>query len=321
MKGLSTQLGSLTGVRKTRQPQWVQPMLATLTRDYFSDPEWLFEPKLDGIRCLAFKRDERVKLFSRNKLDLTGGYPEVVRSLERQRASDFILDGEIAAVKGDVTSFSLLQQARKQKVPIFYFVFDVIHVTGRDVTKVELSQRKELLEKALRWGGPLSFVSHIEEDGEAFYEAACSRGWEGVIAKLASSRYSPGRSREWLKFKCSNEQEFVIGGYTEPQGQRTAFGALLVGYYEDGELRYAGKVGTGYDAATLRDLLGRMEPLQQPESPFAGKPPLRKGVHWLRPRLVAQVGFSEWTTDGRLRHPRFLGLRRDKKAREVVREG
>ncbi|HEX2240815.1 MAG TPA: non-homologous end-joining DNA ligase [Actinomycetota bacterium] len=311
---------ALADARKTKQPAWVQPMLATLTRNYFSDPEWLFEPKLDGIRCLAFKQATDVKLLSRNKLDLTGGYPEVVRALERQRSGSFIVDGEIAAVKGDVTSFSLLQQARRQKVPIVYFIFDVIHIDGHDVTKVALKERKDLLERSLRWGGPLSFVSHIEEDGKEFYEAACARGWEGVIAKLASSRYTPGRSRDWLKFKCSNEQEFVIAGYTDPQGQRTAFGALLVGYYEDGELRYAGKVGTGYNAATLRDLLAKMEPLRQPESPFAGKPPMRKGVHWVRPRLVAQIGFSEWTSDGRLRHPRYLGLRKDKKPREVVRE-
>ncbi|MFN2524769.1 MAG: non-homologous end-joining DNA ligase [Actinomycetota bacterium] len=295
-------------------------MLATLTRDYFSDPEWLFEPKLDGIRCLAFKRAGEVRLLSRNKLDLTAAYPEVVKSLRMQRVDQLVVDGEIAAVKGDVTSFSLLQQARRQRVPILYFAFDLLYADGFQTTGVELKDRKNLLERALRWGGPLSYVSHIEEDGEEFYDAACARGWEGVIAKYARGKYVPGRSKEWLKFKCSNEQELVIGGYTDPQGQRVAFGALLVGYYDDGELRYAGKVGTGYDAVTLRDLLKKMEPLQQAESPFAGKPPLRKGVHWVRPRLVAQIGFSEWTSDGRLRHPRFLGLRADKKAREVVRE-
>lgn len=316
-----TNIAGIAGARKIKQPQWVQPMLATLTRDYFSDPEWLFEPKLDGIRCLAFKRGGQVKLLSRNQLDLTHGYPEVGRALENQRVQDFIIDGEVAAVKGDVTSFSLLQQARRQKVPIVYFVFDVIHLHGHEVARVDLRRRKKLLEDAFKWGGPLSFVSHVEGDGEEFYEVACARGWEGVIAKRASSKYTAGRSREWLKFKCSNEQEFVIGGYTDPQGQRAAFGALLVGYYEDGQLRYAGKVGTGFDAATLQGLLGKMEPLSRSESPFAGKPPLRKGVHWVRPRLVAQIGFSEWTSDGRLRHPRFLGLRRDKKASEVVREG
>lgn len=296
-------------------------MLATLTREYFSDPDWLFEPKLDGIRCLAYKRGSQVRLLSRNKLDLTAAYPAVVDSLKKERAATLVLDGEIAAIKDGVTSFSLLQQARRQKVAVVYFVFDLIYVDGYDVTGVKLRDRKDLLEKALIWKGPVSFVSHIEEDGEEFYEAACAQGWEGAIAKYAPGKYVSGRSKDWLKFKCSNEQEFVIGGYTDPQGQRTAFGALLVGHYENGELRYAGKVGTGYDAATLRELHAKMKPLERAESPFAGKPPLRKGVHWVRPKLVAQIGFSEWTSDGRLRHPRFLGLRTDKKARDVRREG
>lgn len=303
-----------------KQPAWITPTLATLTKSYFSDPAWIFEPKLDGIRCIAYKRGRSVKLLSRNKLDLTGGYPSVVAALARQR-HDFILDGELAAVRDGVTSFSLLQQARRQEVDLAYFVFDIPFLQDRDLRATPLIERKEILKERVSWQSPLTFVEHIQEDGLEFYEEACRKRLEGVIAKLASSPYSAGRSRDWLKFKCSNEQEFVIGGYTDPQGERVAFGALVVGYYEGKRLHYAGKVGTGYTAQTLRDLLARMRPLEQSESPFEGPPPLRKNVHWLRPELVAQVGFAEWTGDGRLRHPRFLGLREDKKAKQVVREG
>ncbi|HEV2757539.1 MAG TPA: non-homologous end-joining DNA ligase [Actinomycetota bacterium] len=306
--------------RKRAQPSWVDPMLATLTRTYFSDPDWVFEPKLDGIRCLAFKKGRTVKLLSRNKLELTPTYPAVADALAAQ-SSSFVLDGEVAAVKGELTSFSLLQQVHRQSVPVVYFCFDLLHLDGYDLTALPLTARKRLLSESLAFDDPLRFVSHVEEEGETYYREACRRGWEGLIAKRASSRYTRGRSKEWLKFKCSFEQELVIGGYTEPQGARSHFGALLVGYYDDdGDLRYAGKVGTGFTQRTLRDLHERMLPLEQDEPPFAGRPPVRKGAHWLKPRLVAQIAFSEWTTDGKLRHPRFLGLRTDKKPGDVVRE-
>lgn len=295
-------------------------MLATLTREYFSDPGWIFEPKLDGIRCIAFKSGKDVKLLSRNKLEHTARHPDVVAALRRQKG-DFILDGEMAAMTKGKTSFSLLQQAFRQTVQVHYFVFDIMHLDGRDVRRRDLLERKELLRGALRWADPLTYVEHVVEEGEAAHREACKLGLEGIMAKRIGSPYVAGRSRDWLKFKCSNEQELVIGGYTDPQGARAAFGALLVGYYEDGELHYAGKVGTGFNAALLRDLLAEMKPLERDLSPFAGKPPLRKNVHWLKPKLVAQVGFAEWTGDGRLRHPRFIGLRRDKKAKDVVREG
>ena len=305
---------------RRKQPRWVEPMLATLTDDYFSHPDWLFEPKLDGVRCLAFKEADEVRLLSRNKLDLSQVYAPVAKAIGRQ-THDFVIDGEVAAVKDGRTSFALLQQARRMKVPIMYFVFDIIFVDGKDVTRLGVLERKGLLKRSLSWRRPLRFVDHIVGDGEDYYNAACAEGLEGVIAKRIASRYVHGRSKDWLKFKCSYEQEFVIGGYTDPQRSRVGFGALLVGYYEGNELRYAGKVGTGFNEATLRSLLKEMKPLERDESPFAGKPPLRSNVHWLEPKLVAQVAFSEWTSDGRLRHPRFLGLRRDKKASEVSREG
>jgi bifunctional non-homologous end joining protein LigD len=294
-------------------------MLATLTREYFSDPDWIYEPKLDGVRCLAFKRGDDVQLMSRNKLDLSNAYSGVTQALGRQ-THDFIVDGEIAAVKDGHTSFALLQQARRMKVPIQFFVFDIISIDGENVTKKPVLERKAVLKKALSWRKPLRFVNHVVGDGEAYLEAACDQGLEGVIAKRIASRYIHGRSQEWLKFKCANEQEFVIGAYTDPQGSRIGFGALLIGYYDDGELRYAGKVGTGFNASLLRSLLKEMKPLKRGDSPFAGKPPVRQRVHWLEPRLVAQVAFSEWTSDGRLRHPRFVGLRRDKDPSEVRRE-
>ena len=299
--------------------RWVNPMLATLTHDYFSDPAWIFEPKLDGVRCLAFKSGDDVRLMSRNKLDLSDVYAGVTQALGRQ-AHDFIVDGEIAAVSDGRTSFALLQQARRMKVPITYFVFDVVSIDGKSMTRKQVLERKALLKKALSWRKPLRYVDHVVADGEAYLEAACEEGLEGVIAKRIASHYVQGRSKDWLKFKCSNEQEFVIGGYTDPQRSRVGFGALLIGYYERNQLRYAGKVGTGFNAPLLRSLLTEMKPLERGDSPFAGKPPARTKVHWLEPKLVAQVAFTEWTSDGRLRHPRFVGVRRDKPASQVRRE-
>ncbi len=311
--------GTARALKKRRQPSWTEPMLATLTKTYFSDPGWVFEPKLDGIRCIAYKKGASIKLWSRNRLDLTARYPDVASALGAQRP-DVVVDGEIAAVKGELTSFSLLQQIHRQRVPVVYFCFDLLHLDGYDLTALPLTARKELLARSLAWDQPLRYVSHVEEEGEAYYREACRRGWEGLIAKRAASIYARGRSKDWLKFKCSFEQELVIGGYTDPQGGRSHFGALLVGYYEDGELRYAGKVGTGFTAKTLADLHAKMRRLERKGSPFAGPPPVRKGAHWVTPKLVAQIGFSEWTTDGKLRHPRFLGLRKDKNDRDVVRE-
>jgi bifunctional non-homologous end joining protein LigD len=305
----------------SEQPRWIDPMKATLTTGYFSDPEWIFEPKLDGIRCLAFRHDGKVRLLSRNKLDLSTRSSAVVKALDRQE-HDFIVDGEIAAVADGKTSFALLQQARRQEVAVEYFAFDILHLDGRDLRKLPLIKRKAQLEAALVWRKPLLFVEHIAGDGEAYYKAACDQGLEGVIAKRAHSTYTSTRSKEWLKFKCSNQQEFVIGGFTDPQGTRVGFGALLVGYYDGKDLRYAGKVGTGYSSGFLLELREKLDRLEIDEAPFVDPRGIkRKGVHWVKPRFVAQVAFSEWTSDGRLRHPRFVGLRSDKSAKEVVREG
>ena len=316
-------------VRRTPQPAWVDAMLATLTNRRFSDPNWIFETKLDGERCLAFKRGSTVRLLSRNRQTLNNTYPEVAEALERAGTHDVVIDGEVVAFEGNRTSFEKLQgrigikdpeAARRSGIPVFYYVFDLIHVDGYDITRVGLNVRKGLLRKALDFRGPVRFEAHRNTEGEAYYREACAAGLEGVIAKRRNSEYSPGkRSPDWLKFKCVNEQEFVIGGFTDPAGSRVGFGALLVGYYERGKLRYAGKVGTGFDTPTLLNLRRKLDARKTSRSPFADEVK-EKSAHWVKPELVAQIGFSEWTRDGKLRHPRFLGLRSDKAATDVVRE-
>ena len=294
-------------------------MKAVLTDERFSDPAWIYERKLDGIRCLATKGDKRVDLRSRNDLSLNGRFPEIAAALEADPATNLVIDGEVVAFDGPQTSFSRLQQRGEHPTPVFFYVFDILRDGGEDVTKEPLRERKARLRKALAFDDPIRFTTHRNGDGEAFYKEACRKGWEGLIAKRADAPYTHGRSRDWLKFKCSAEQELVIGGYTAPRGSRTDFGALLLGYYDDGELRYAGKVGTGFTRETLHDLAAQLAPLKRDNSPFADEVRERTAT-WVEPELVAQVGFSEWTPDHRLRHPRFLGLRDDKAAREVVRE-
>jgi DNA ligase D-like protein (predicted ligase) len=297
----------------------MEPMKAVLTDERFSDPDWIYERKLDGIRCLAFKGDANVSLRSRNDLSLNGRFPEVAAALEADPAANFVIDGEVVAFDGPQTSFARLQQRGERPTPVFFYVFDILRAGGEDVTSLPLRERKAILRRALRFEGPIRLTAHRNRDGEAMYAEACRKGWEGVIAKRADSPYVHGRSRDWLKFKCSAEQELVIGGYTAPHGSRTDLGALLLGYHDEGGLRYAGKVGTGFTQATLRDLAARLAPLRRDSSPFADEV-RERGTTWVEPELVAQVGFSEWTRDGRLRHPRFLGLRDDKAAADVVRE-
>ncbi len=292
-------------------------MLATLVSEAFSDDKWVFEPKLDGIRCVAIRDSAGLRLLSRNQLDLNGRYPELVAPLEQQPAQSYIADGEVVAFQQGVSSFSLLQQRHGAK--IFYCIFDLLHLNGRDLRKLPLIERKQILRGALAFRDPIRFVDYREKDGEALFKDACREGLEGLIAKRADSPYQSGRSRDWLKFKCSAEQEFVVIGYTDPKGERAGFGALLIGYYERGALRYAGKVGTGFDTKMLRMLGRELSSLQVDKPPVAEK--VRgKGVHWVAPKLLAQVAFTEWTRDGRLRHPRFLGIRQDKSPHQVVRE-
>jgi bifunctional non-homologous end joining protein LigD len=306
-------------LRESARPDNVTPMKAVLTDERFSDPDWIYERKLDGIRCVAIKAEQRVRLLSRNDLSLNARFPEVVEALEADPATDFVLDGEVVAFAGAQTSFERLQQRGERPTRVFYYVFDLMHLAGHDTTALPLRARKSLLRKALAFHGPVRLTPHRNRDGEALFREACRKGWEGLIAKRVEAPYVHGRSRDWLKFKCSAEQELVIGGYTAPRGSRTDLGALLLGYYEGDKLRYAGKVGTGFGRAELARLAGLLAPLRRDDSPFADEVRERHTT-WVEPSLVAQVGFSEWTRDGRLRHPRYLGLREDKAAREVVRE-
>ena len=296
-------------------------MKAVLWDEPFSDPDWIFERKLDGVRCLAHRDGDGVRLVSRTDRSMNGDYPELVGALETEPCEDFVIDGEVVAFgAGGVTSFSRLQRRHRERVAIFYYVFDLLRLEGEDVRDLPLRQRKAELRRALRFEGHVRFSPHRNEDGEELFRDACRKGLEGVIAKRADSPYSGKRSRDWLKLKCHAEQELVIGGFTAPRGSRTDFGALLVGYNEDGALRYAGKVGTGFDQATLRELGAQLRELERDQSPFPPFKPIPPGTRWVRPELVAQIGFAEWTRDARLRHPRFLGLRDDKPAGEVVRE-
>ena len=315
-------------LKKVAQPEWVSPMLATLTDERFSREGWIYEPKFDGERCLAFKEVGRVRLLSRNQLLLNGSYPELVQAFEKQKAGSYIVDGEVVAFKDGITSFEMLQgrmqsrtaqESQIERIPIFYYLFDIVYFEGYDLRDVPLRYRKEFLKQAIDFKDPLRFTPHIEREGVNYYRQACRKGWEGVIAKRYDSPYASIRSKDWLKFKCVSEQELVIGGYTDPQGSRTGFGALLVGYYDHGNLIYAGKVGTGFNEETLSALGRELIRLERPDSSFTDLSK-GKGIHWVKPELVAQVGFTEWTQYGKLRHPRFLGLRHDKAAGDVVRE-
>jgi len=317
-------------LRKIAQPTWVAPMLARLTDERFSREGWLFEPKWDGERCLAFRHGRDLNLFSRNHKRLNDKYPEITAAFHLQKADSFIADGEIVTFKNGITSFAKLQQRMQvehptadllRKVPVWLYLFDLLYVGHHDTRQVPLQYRKEVLRRTFDFKGSLQFTEHREREGEAYYREACRKGWEGVIAKNGSSVYVSRRTRDWLKFKCVQEQEFVIGGYTDPQGERIGFGALLIGFYRRGKLVYAGKVGTGFDTETLRRLGKNLAQLETPVCAFASDGLPRRGVHCVKPKLVAQIGFTEWTNEGKLRHPRFLGLREDKKPEEVVREG
>jgi DNA ligase D-like protein (predicted ligase) len=317
---------------KKSMPDWLNPMLATLTHDYFDDKDWIYERKWDGERALVYKKSGDVKIYSRNKKELNNTYPELEEAFEKLKQDNFIADGEICSFEGDKSSFSRLQgrmqiknreEAKKSKIKVFFYFLDLLYLDGYEITGLALRDRKNILQDAFKFKDPLRFTPHRNEKGKKYHKEACEKGWEGIIAKDASAAYTHGRSKKWLKFKCVNQQEFVIGGYTEPEGQRKGFGALLIGYYEREKLKYAGKVGTGYNDKLLESLSDKMKKIESDENPFrdSAKDIKLKNVHWIRPELVGEVAFTEWTNDGRLRHPAFKGLRDDKKPEKVVREG
>ncbi len=315
-------------LNQVKQPKWIKPMLATLTKNYFSDKNWIFERKLDGERVLAIKNNKKVTLFTRNKKTINSTYPEIEKVLSEQNQDNIIVDGEIVAFDKNVSSFSKLQgrihikdpkKAVKSGIKVYYYVFDVLYIDKYDLRKIPLKERKKILKKALNFSNILRYTSHRNTYGEKYLKEACKKGWEGLIAKKSNSVYVSKRSRDWLKFKCVNEQELVIGGYTDPRGNRKGFGALLLGYYKNNKLQYAGQVGTGFNDDLLDELRKQLDKLETDSSYFTEKIS-KKGVHWVKPKLVCEVGFTEWTSSGKLRHPRFLGLRRDKPAKKVIKE-
>ena len=310
-------------------PDWLEPQLAMLVHDRFSDQAWLYERKFDGERCLSYTGSAGPRLLTRNQLRVNDTYPELAEAIGERVPPGCVIDGEVVAFVGGTTSFSHLQRrlgvrhpdaSLMQAVPVTYYVFDILYADGVDVRELTLRERKQLLRTTVSFGGPLRFTTHRNTDGEEYWKYACANGWEGLIAKRADAPYRAGRSRDWLKFKCENSQEFVIGGFTDPQGSRSGFGALLLGYYDETQLCYAGKVGTGFDDATLAELADEMQKLERPDPPFTRGNLPRSAVHWTEPELVAQIAFSEWTGAGSLRHPRYQGLRRDKAATSVTRE-
>lgn len=301
---------------------WRELMLAELAnaKQWLAraGPGWVYERKLDGLRCLAVRNAGEVRLWSRNHNSFNQRFPAVVEALAGQPVSDFALDGELVAFDGrDFLGFGALQH--DHGLEVVYCVFDVVHLLGQDTTGLPLDDRKRLLAEAIEPSEAVRIVNELSGDPGDLYEKACSSGWEGLIAKRSGSTYVAGRSQDWRKLKCTASQELVIGGWTEPRGSRVGLGALLVGYYEGARLRYAGKVGTGFSTATLRQLHANLAAIEIDTSPFVD-PVRERGTHWATPQLVASVGFTEWTGDGRLRHPRFEGLRDDKDPTAVGRE-
>ncbi|MES1948570.1 DNA ligase, ATP-dependent [Salinisphaera sp. C84B14] len=319
----------LDDTRNLTMPRRFEPMLATLSDTPFSDAEWIFERKLDGIRLLVFRDGDHVELLTRNGQSRTDHFPELVACFAQQPHRRFVLDGEVVAFDGKVTSFSRLQQragisdpeaAKASGVAVYFYAFDCPWLDGLDLRRVALRDRKQLLRSQFDFGKALRYTAHRNACGEDYLAEARAKGWEGILAKQADSPYRCGRSRRWLKLKCSRGQELVIGGFTEPQGSRSGLGALLVGYYDNGDLHYAGRVGTGFDEDELARLRRSLEAIERKTSPFIDPGAQQAGVHWVTPERVAEFAFTEWTDDGRLRHPSYLGERDDKDAREVVRE-
>ncbi len=322
------------------KPQFIAPMKALLVNQLPKGSQWIYEVKFDGVRALAIKTGKEVRLISRNAKDFSAKYSELLEPLRQLPAKEAVLDGEVVAVdpKGR-SSFQLLQSylsAGAEKPPLFYYVFDLLNLEGKDLTGLPLYQRKALAQALLADVSPrIRFSVSIQADSARVMREMQRRGLEGLIAKRKESNYDSGqRTGAWVKFKWTNEQEFVIGGYTRPQGTRSYFGALLVGYYQGDKLWFAGKVGTGFDEKLLASLHERFQQRVRPDCPFANlpekpRPGLRSGslttakmkfCTWLEPRLVCQVRFTEWTRDHHLRQPVFLGLREDKQPEEVVRE-
>ncbi len=309
----------IKNLKTKSQPNFIKPELATLTEKYFSDRNWTYEEKFDGIRCIVVSRNGNINLYSRNKNKLNLKFPSLLEPFKKQRVKNFIIDGEIVAFEGKITSFSKLQQVKKERVSVYFYAFDLLYYDKYSLKDLELIDRKKLLKQKFRFSSKFRYTPHISEKGIAFYKKACRKGLEGIIAKKKDSKYLSKRTRNWLKFKCSNRQEFVIIGYTDPQKSRIGFGALLIGFYDKGKLKFAGKVGTGYDFEFLKSFSNKLKKIETKKKLISEKIPL-KNIHFVRDKYVCEIAFSEWTRDLKLRHPRFIALRFDKPPKKVVKE-
>ena len=318
-----TPSGTCSAARAGRMPEVIQPMLATLVDDPFSNPEWIFETKWDGFRSICFVRNGEARFVSRNQIDMTPQYPELANVAKQIAAKETILDGEIVALDKDgMPRFQLLQprvgrktgiEALRGQGRIVYYVFDLLYLEGHDLMLCPVVERKEALAQILRPASFIKLSEHIVGDGKAFFKQIEKFHLEGMIAKRAASPYLQKRTKDWLKIKTVQRSEVVIGGYTQPRGSRSHFGALVVGLYRGRELHYVAHVGGGFNQRSLGEIYKLMQPLKTKESPFVDAPKTNEPVQWIKPKLVAEVKFSEWTADLRMRHPVFIGLREDKK--------
>jgi bifunctional non-homologous end joining protein LigD len=329
-------LASLRGATPAPMPTTIRPMLATLVDEPFNDPEWIFEVKLDGYRAVGFVGRGRTRLVSRNQNEFTDDFPEIAEGLAAHlKAKEAIVDGEICALDDQGRpSFSLMQQrtgfdpgrlrrnARDQAVPIVYYLFDILYLDGYSLLRLNMEERKELLRQVLKADSRFRYSEHFLEQGVPLYRAAQAQRLEGIIAKRRKGCYLQKRTREWLKVKITQSQECVVGGFTEPRGSREHFGSLVLGLYDDqGRLVPVGQAGTGFNRKVEAEMIARLRKLETPESPFAWKPESHRGIHYVKPKLVAQIKFTEWTHEGKkgglkMRAPVFLGLRLDKKPKE-----
>ena len=321
------------------KPRFIEPMKAKLVEKPPATDDWVYELKFDGIRLIAVKADKRVSLLSRNENELSGRFPAIVEAIKNLPAREFVIDGEVVALDDEGrSSFQLLQalQMEGQKSPVYFYAFDLLQLDGKSLLGLQLEARKKFLEELCAGAGdPIRYSGVIGGDAKRLLEEVERRGLEGLIGKQRNSVYEPGRrSGAWVKLKCVNEQEFVIGGYTPPQGARKHFGAMLVGYYENNKLVFAGKVGTGFTAKSLSILHKKLQKEARNDCPFVDLPSKQNGqwvqgitpsmmkkMHWVNPKFIAQIKFAEWTRDGKLRAPVFLGLREDKKPADIIREG
>jgi bifunctional non-homologous end joining protein LigD len=317
----------VAGARPSSPPRSIEPEFATLVSEAPEGDDWIHEIKFDGYRFLAFLEGGRARLQSRNGLDWTERLPGLAAEIATLPARRLVLDGEVVTLTREgVSDFGALKDAlgRRDEENLFYYVFDLLHLDGVDYRDVPLLQRKDVLRELLESAKSprLRYADHVAGRGGIFYRRSCELGLEGVVSKRKDSPYRSGRGLDWVKVKCWKRQEFVVAGFTDPQSSREGFGALLLGVHEGSDLVYAGRVGTGFDEPLLRELRRRLDALERPDSPFAAplSRPERRGVHWVKPSLVAEVSFSGWTRDHRLRHPSFVGLREDKSAADVVRE-